>query len=274
MAAIPPKEIFERALQAEGVTGPMADLARSIFQQESAGGRITTTTNHGARGFMQILPGTFKEVADKDWNIQDPLQNSRAGIRYLQKMNRNAGGDLRLTAIGYYSGPGGMRAAREGVARRDSKNPNAPDTFKYADQVLARMPSGSRAPVAPPAAPAQGAAFGRYPSSGSARQPVVVPPEVRSEAMPAVGPVAYKDEAPLPVVAEAALPAFDSTPNAWAEFQRTYQAQAPVQAANMAWGELRSPQVAVPDYLDTVAQAPAISPNFSAFGSIGRRARV
>jgi hypothetical protein len=242
------KSLFEQALAAEGITGPLADIARSIYKQESGSGRNTRTSNAGAVGGMQILPGTFKEVADKNWDINDPLQNARAGIRYVKRMHTLAGGDPSLTAAGYYGGPGGLEKARRGVAVSDPRNPNAPTTLQYAQQVTARLPGA---------------------------QPVVVPPAVRTATMPPVGPAELRPEAPISIVAEAPLPAFDTSPNAWAEFQRTYQAQAPVRPENLSWGEMRMPEVAVPDYMGTVEQSgSAASPNFSAFGAIGRRARV
>ena len=84
------------ALQAEGVSGKLAELARSIYAQESSSGKNTATSNAGARGGMQILPGTFREVAEKGWNIDNPVDNARAGVRYLLKMAERAGGDPAL----------------------------------------------------------------------------------------------------------------------------------------------------------------------------------
>lgn len=127
-------------LHQEGISGPLADLARSVYQQESGGGRNTRTSNAGAVGGMQILPGTFAEVADDGWDINDPIQNARAGLRYLNRMYEQGGNDPRMAAIGYYGGPGAIKAARAGQARTDPRNPQAPDTFQYADQVVARMP--------------------------------------------------------------------------------------------------------------------------------------
>lgn len=127
-------------LHQEGISGPLADLARSVYQQESGGGRNTRTSNAGAVGGMQILPATFAEVADDGWDINDPIQNARAGLRYLNRMYEQGGNDPRMAAIGYYGGPGAIKAARAGQARTDPRNPQAPDTFQYADQVVARMP--------------------------------------------------------------------------------------------------------------------------------------
>lgn len=133
------KDPLEMALAAEGVSGPVAELARSIYKQESSSGKNTKTSNAGAVGGMQILPGTFAGVADKDWDINDPTQNARAGIRYAKQMLDAAGGDPALAAAGYYGGPGGLEKARRGVAVSDPRNPKAPNTLQYGQQVAARM---------------------------------------------------------------------------------------------------------------------------------------
>lgn len=131
---------FEDALKAEGLKGKAAEVARSIYQQESSSGKNTKTSNAGAVGGMQIIPSTFKSVADKDWDINDPTQNARAGIRYVKQLFEQAGGDPALTAAGYYGGPGGLEKARRGVAVSDPRNPNAPTTLQYGQQVAARIP--------------------------------------------------------------------------------------------------------------------------------------
>lgn len=126
------------ALDAEGVTGPLADIARSIYMQESGGGKNTKTSSAGARGGMQIIPDTFKRVADKGWDINNPIHNARGGVRYLKKLWDDTDGDPRLTAVGYYGGEGAIPDAVKGKARYDADEPKAPNTLQYADQVLAR----------------------------------------------------------------------------------------------------------------------------------------
>lgn len=133
------KGAFEEALAAEGVGGTLASLAKSIFVQESGGGRDTRTSNANAHGGMQIIPGTFKSVADKGWDISNPEHNMRAGIRYLKQLDKQSGGVPELTAAGYYGGPGGLEKARKGIAVSDPRNPKAPNTLKYGQQVVARM---------------------------------------------------------------------------------------------------------------------------------------
>ncbi|WP_307702025.1 lytic transglycosylase domain-containing protein [Variovorax paradoxus] len=141
------KDPFESALAAEGVTGKVADIARSIYQQESGSGKNTKTSNAGAVGGMQIIPPTFKSVADKDWDINDPTHNARAGIRYVKQLYEQAEGDPALTAAGYYGGPGGLEKARRGVAVADPRNPNAPTTLQYGKQVAARLPKEPLNPI-------------------------------------------------------------------------------------------------------------------------------
>lgn len=133
------QKTFNEAVKAEGVTGDFEKLVRSIFQQESGGGKNTKTSNAGAVGGMQIIPATFASVADKGWDIHNSMDNARAGIRYLAQMHKISGGDPSLTAVGYYGGPGAIQKAKQGVAVSDPRNPKAPNTFQYAQQVVGRM---------------------------------------------------------------------------------------------------------------------------------------
>jgi SLT domain-containing protein len=135
---------FEKALADEGLVGtPLESLARSIYMQESGAGKNTKTSNAGAVGGMQILPGTFNQMLPGG-DINNPYDNSRAGLRYIKQMYNQSGGDLNLTAAGYYGGPGGMQKAKQGVAVSDPRNPNAPTTLEYAKQVTERQNKVSR----------------------------------------------------------------------------------------------------------------------------------
>jgi hypothetical protein len=177
--AAPKVDPFSEAITAEGVAGPIAELARSIYMQESGAGKNTKTSNAGAVGGMQIIPATFKSVADKDWDINDPTQNARAGIRYIKQLYSQAGGDPALTAAGYYGGPGGLEKARRGVAVSDPRNPNAPTTLEYGQQVAARIKPvtapkdewWTAAPVAENETPAQQAPRGGAEGSWEAEKP-------------------------------------------------------------------------------------------------------
>lgn len=177
------------ALAHEGADGDVADIARSIYTQESSSGKNAKTSNAGAVGGMQVTPGTFKRVADKDWDITDPVDNARAGVRYIKALHERGGGDPALTAAGYYGGEGAQDKARVGVAVKDPRNPKAPDTLQYAQAVVSRLPKAAGAPAA--AAPAADDWLKQFPEATAA--------EVASAAKPAAA-------APAPTAAPAAPP--------------------------------------------------------------------
>jgi len=133
------KNSFDVALEKEGVLGtPKEHFIRSLYQQESSAGKNTQTSNAGAVGGMQVIPATFKSVADKNWNIADPEHNARAGIRYALQLLDMSKGDEKAAAAGYYGGPNGLIKAQQGIAVRDPRNPNAPTTLQYGEQVADR----------------------------------------------------------------------------------------------------------------------------------------
>ena len=140
---------FDIALQQEGVSGPLADLARSIYMQESGGGKNTTTSNAGAVGGMQIIPDTFNRMADQGWDINNPEHNARAGLRYIKRLHEMSGGDPMLTAAGYYGGEGAIDKARRGIAISDPRNPNAPNTLQYGKAVVDRLASATMSDANP-----------------------------------------------------------------------------------------------------------------------------
>lgn len=255
------RDLFEAALSAEGVTGNLADVARSIYMQESGGGRNTKTSNAGAVGGMQIIPSTFKSVADKGWDISDPMHNARAGIRYLSQLDKQSGGNPALTAAGYYGGPGGMEKARKGIAVSDPRNPNAPNTLQYGQQVAARLGKGK--------APAAQLAQVDAPSE-VLPAPTVVPEAVaqlEGAPIPAVDP---GTQAPPVQVAQVG-------PDPWQALLQQMQTQAPVQATDLAYGQPNYGKVAAVqqpgfDSLASYAQPPR-QPDFRAFsGFKGRMA--
>lgn len=145
---------LDRALAAEGLADHpvFAPLARGVYGQESTSGANARDSNRGAVGGMQVMPTTFMSVADRGWDIRNPDDNARAGVRYLKQGFDQSGGDPKLAAAWYYGGPGGMAKARQGVPVSDPKNPGAPNTLQYADQVAARMGGGqgAAAPFTPP----------------------------------------------------------------------------------------------------------------------------
>lgn len=65
--------------------------------------RVEAVSSSGARGLMQIVPSTFRAVSDAR-RMFDPVENVRAGIRYLAHLNSFKRIDSVLLA--YNQGPG------------------------------------------------------------------------------------------------------------------------------------------------------------------------
>ncbi|HKQ59699.1 MAG TPA: lytic transglycosylase domain-containing protein [Candidatus Polarisedimenticolaceae bacterium] len=71
----------------------------------------------GARGLMQLMPGTARRLGVKD--AFDPLENLAAGARYLRELLEQFDGDVSLALAAYNAGPervrksGGVPAIRE-----------------------------------------------------------------------------------------------------------------------------------------------------------------
>lgn len=151
---------LDRALAAEGLADHpvFAPLARGVYGQESTSGANARDSNRGAVGGMQVMPKTFMAVADRGWDIRNEDDNARAGVRYLKQGYDQSGGDPKLAAAWYYGGPNGMAKAQQGIPVSDPKNPKAPNTLQYADQVAGRMgaAAGQGGPTAGFSAPGGG----------------------------------------------------------------------------------------------------------------------
>jgi soluble lytic murein transglycosylase-like protein len=108
--------------------GVSPSLASAVAWQESGfnNGAVSST---GARGVMQVMPGTWSWV---EQNLSGPLDpasaadNVRAGALYLGRLLRQTGGDTRTAVAGYYQGLGSVQY--DGMF---------PETKRYVDNVLA-----------------------------------------------------------------------------------------------------------------------------------------
>ena len=87
-------------------------LAAAIAHQES-GFNNSLVSPAGARGVMQVLPGTFDYVhrmlGAGPHDPSSPQQNTRAGVIYLRQLLRETGGDQRAAVASYYQGPSSVR---------------------------------------------------------------------------------------------------------------------------------------------------------------------
>lgn len=85
----------------------LQSIVPKVIQAESSG-RAGVTSNKGAMGLMQVMPDTWREwaprVGAKDPN--NPADNRKVGTAYLNSLQKQFGGDMRLALIAYNWGPG------------------------------------------------------------------------------------------------------------------------------------------------------------------------
>lgn len=104
-------------------------FVKALAWQES-GWNNRVVSNVGARGVMQVMPGTgtfvSQRLAGRNLDLSDPADNVLAGVLFLQHLHELTGGDTRMILAGYYQGLASVR--RNGVYT---------STERYIDNVLA-----------------------------------------------------------------------------------------------------------------------------------------
>jgi len=128
IAQVPPGTPFASLINAAAArTGVPADLIAAVAKQES-GFDPHAVSSAGARGLMQLMPGTAADLGVRD--SFDPAQAIDGGARLLASLlDRFGRTDLALA--GYNAGPGA-------VLRYDGIPPY-PETQNYVRNVLAIM---------------------------------------------------------------------------------------------------------------------------------------
>ncbi len=103
-------------------------LIHAVIKQES-GFNSRARSPHGARGLMQLMPVTAREMGVRD--SFDIGQNVDGGSRYLRQMLDRFGGDVKLALAAYNAGP--SRVERCGGI------PQNQETKRYVSKVLAHF---------------------------------------------------------------------------------------------------------------------------------------
>jgi soluble lytic murein transglycosylase-like protein len=103
-------------------------LVLAVVMEES-GGDPAARSAAGARGLMQLMPGTARDLGVK--NTLDPAANLDGGARYLAAQLERFDGRLDLALAAYNSGPGN-------VDRAGGRVPAFTETRRYVDRVLER----------------------------------------------------------------------------------------------------------------------------------------
>ncbi len=101
------------------------DLLASVIKAES-GGRALAISRTGARGLMQLMPGTAAMLGVKDAFVPD--QNIAGGTAYLDQLLTRYKDDLQRALAAYNAGPGAVDRYH-GV-------PPFPETREYVRRVI------------------------------------------------------------------------------------------------------------------------------------------
>lgn len=104
-AMVPPAEI-ERLVSSNASTWNVDPaLVKAIIANES-GFNANATSNVGAQGLMQLMPGTANGLGVT--NAYDPAQNVWGGTKYIKGLLDRFGGDMRRAVAAYNAGPGAV----------------------------------------------------------------------------------------------------------------------------------------------------------------------
>lgn len=125
------------------------DLRDAMIKQESRGNKDAVSPK-GARGLMQIMPDTAKDIAKelgvKDYDIHDPETNVKFGTYYMDKMLKIFSGDVELALAGYNAGFGKVRSwiSRWGndwskISSELKKRGSYMETVNYVPEILERL---------------------------------------------------------------------------------------------------------------------------------------
>jgi soluble lytic murein transglycosylase-like protein len=100
--------------------------------------RQSARSNRGARGVMQLMPGTARDLGV---DAGDMAQNIRGGTLYLRQMLGQFGGDVKLALAAYNAGPAAVR--------RHGGVPPYAETQAYVTAILGRMAATGAVLAAP-----------------------------------------------------------------------------------------------------------------------------
>ena len=103
-------------------------LIHAVISVES-GYNPAAKSPKGATGLMQLMPATAQRYGVEKANLTNPLDNIRAGTRYLKDLIAMFDNNLHLAIAAYNAGEGA-------VIRSGRKVPNYPETRAYVPKVL------------------------------------------------------------------------------------------------------------------------------------------
>lgn len=104
-AMVPPAEIDRLVSASSAQWNVDPNLVKAIIANES-GFNAHATSDVGAQGLMQLMPGTAAGLGVSD--AYDPEQNVWGGTRYIKGLLDRFGGNVRLAVAAYNAGPGAV----------------------------------------------------------------------------------------------------------------------------------------------------------------------
>lgn len=98
------------------------DKVYALMRQESFF-KETATSRSNARGLMQIMPATGRELASRmgvtSYSLYDPETSIRLGTKFLAYLLKSNGNELKWASIAYNGGPGNLRKWKKSVYSGD-----------------------------------------------------------------------------------------------------------------------------------------------------------
>ncbi|WP_436397534.1 lytic transglycosylase domain-containing protein [Roseobacter sp. S98] len=123
-------------------------LVLALISVESSG-RTDAVSHAGAQGLMQLMPATAARFGVKD--SLEPSQNIAGGVKYLDWLMSEFGGDPILVLAGYNAG--------EGAVRKHAGVPPYEETRNYVPKVLAAFQVARGLCLTPPELVSDGCVF-------------------------------------------------------------------------------------------------------------------
>jgi len=125
--AIAPSDVRRAIAAAAAQHGVSERLVTAVAWQESRLNQ-TAVSPKGARGVMQLMPGTAAELGADAHDLQSNVQG---GTAYLASMLRRFEGDVPKALAAYNAGPGAVS--------RYGGTPPYRETLTYVDNIMARL---------------------------------------------------------------------------------------------------------------------------------------
>jgi soluble lytic murein transglycosylase-like protein len=101
-AMVPPEQLESLVDGNAQIQAVDPALIKAIIANES-GFNANATSDVGAQGLMQLMPGTAEALGVTD--AYDPAQNVAGGTKYIKQLLDRFNGDVRLAVAAYNAGP-------------------------------------------------------------------------------------------------------------------------------------------------------------------------